>query len=63
MKKQKIPEDLFLALAATDELANEESEEAGLSMLKDAISFYNEEHGTSFDEHDTVLMYLRKNRR
>jgi len=57
---EKLPEDLYWEMAAVDEFSNDVSDGAWWAMLENTVTFWNKDHGTTLDEHETVHAFLAR---
>jgi hypothetical protein len=59
MKKNKLlPDDLYYFIIAHDD--GNLPAGAWYQILVDSVTFWNEEHGTNFDENETVHAYFAR---
>lgn len=60
MKKQNngLPDDLFYFIDAHND--DDASDGAWWAMLENAVTAWNEKHGTNYDENETVHAYIQR---
>jgi hypothetical protein len=56
-----IKEPLFHTMNAADGAAGDEPDGAWQAILEDVVTFWNNEHGTDYDPHDTFHEWLNWN--
>lgn len=52
-----LPDELFYFIEAHDD--DSAPDGAWWQMLEDAVTYWNDEHGTHYDENETVHAYVR----
>lgn len=56
--KTLLPDELYYFIDAHND--DDAPDGAWWAILEDAVSYWNKEHGTNFDENDTVHAYLER---